>query len=74
MNALAIVTPTLPHRIDCEATTWASLFGASMFAVAVVTLEVRLRVPVRPLLDVHLQAVLSRASFIAVAFFRTPTF
>jgi len=59
---------------DCSAIVIASRAGAALFAITVAALEAWLRVPVAPVLDSTLHGALSRASSIAAAFFRKPSF
>jgi len=61
-------------RRDCSAVIMASRAGAALFAITVAALESWLRVPVAPVLDSYLHEALSRASSIAAAFFRKPSF
>jgi hypothetical protein len=64
----------LRHRAACSAIVVASRAGAALFAITVAALEAWLRVPVAPVLDSYLHEALSRASSIATAFFRKPSF
>ena len=48
--------PTASLAVDCDLVLAARVAGAALPGLAVVALEAWLRVPVRPLLDVTLQA------------------
>ncbi len=78
MNQPFATPQPLPYgaecRPNCSAVVMASRAGAALFAVAVAALEAWLRVPVAPVLGITLHEALSRASSIAAAVFRKPSF
>jgi len=70
MNNSAIVTHSLPSRVDRKGASRARRIGRPMFAFVVAALEAWLRVPVRPVLEAYLQTALLRALSIGSAFIR----
>lgn len=66
MNQAAALTPPSPHP-GCRAAAQATLLGGTVTALTVLALEAWLRVPVRPLLDGYLQAVLGRSASLVAA-------
>lgn len=66
MKQAAALTPFSP-RSSCRGVTQATLLVGTVAAFTVLALEAWLRVPVRPLLDGYLQAVLGRSASLAAA-------
>jgi hypothetical protein len=62
--------PATPVPVDCSLLPVVRLAGVALAGMAIVALEAWLRVPVRPLLDGHLQDFQARAA----AFFRHLSF
>lgn len=66
MNQAAAIAPP-SSRPGYGAPAQALLLGAAVAALTALALEAWLRVPVRPLLDGYLQAVLGRSASLAAA-------